>query len=72
MSDKITEKLMRKVPHAQVKVVRGTTHFLPMEAPYAVRDELSRFLSRMVEGFTPAEEGTVRRTLGVVEGRRRA
>lgn len=72
MSDKVTAKLMRKVPAAQVKTLRGTTHFLPMEAPYALRDEFSRFLARMVEGFTPAEEGAVRRTLGVITGGRQS
>ena len=72
MSDQVTAKLMRRVPAAQVKTLGGTTHFLPMEAPYALRDEFSRFLSRMVEGFTPAEEGPVRRTLGVVTGGRKS
>lgn len=72
MTDQVTAKVMRKVPAAQVKTLGGTTHFLPMEAPYALRDEFSRFLASMVEGFTPAEEGPVRRTLGVVTGGRKS
>ena len=72
LSEKVTAKILRKVPFAQIKTLRGTTHFLPMEAPYAVRDEFSRFLSRMIEGFSAGDEGPVRRTLGVVQGRRSA
>jgi len=63
MSDKVADGVQSKVPAAQIKTVRGSTHFLPMEVPYAVRDELSGFISRLVEGFSAADEGPVRRTL---------
>ena len=67
LSDKVVEKLVRKVPALIMKRKRGSSHFLPMEAPYDVRDALSSYLSRLFEGFTVAEEGPVRRTLRVGE-----
>lgn len=67
MTDKVVEKLVRKVPALILKRKRGSSHFLPMEAPYDVRDALSSYLSRLFEGFTMAEEGPVRRTLRVGE-----
>lgn len=63
LSDKVVEKIVRKVPSLILKRKRGSSHFLPMEAPYDVRDALSSYLSRLFEGFTPAEEGPVRRSL---------
>ena len=41
----------------------GTTHFVPMERPYVVRDAISQFLSRLVEGFKAGEVGRVQRNL---------
>lgn len=63
MTGKTRGKLIQLNPNLIVKTVRGTTHFLPMEAPYAVRDELSAFLARLIEGFSMEEEGPVRRSL---------
>ncbi|MEM1104921.1 MAG: alpha/beta hydrolase [Pseudomonadota bacterium] len=63
MSDKVVDKLVRKVPALVIKRTRGSSHFLPMEAPYDVRDALSSYLSRLIEGFTPADEATIRRSL---------
>ncbi|MEO0816196.1 MAG: alpha/beta hydrolase [Pseudomonadota bacterium] len=63
MSDKVVEKVIRKVPSLILKRKRGSSHFLPMEAPYDVRDALSSYLSRLFEGFTPEDEGPVRRSL---------
>ncbi|MEM1150440.1 MAG: alpha/beta hydrolase [Pseudomonadota bacterium] len=63
MTQKVVEKIVRKVPSLIIKRKRGSSHFLPMEAPYDVRDALSSYLSRLFEGFTAAEEGPVRRTL---------
>lgn len=68
MSDDVAQRILRKNPNAIVKTARGTTHFLPMEAPYLVRDELSAFVSRLVEGFSAGDEGAVSRSL---ERRRR-
>jgi len=63
MTDKVVEKIVRKVPSLILKRKKGSSHFLPMEAPYDVRDALSSYLSRLFEGFSPADEGPVRRTL---------
>jgi pimeloyl-ACP methyl ester carboxylesterase len=63
ISGKERAKLIQLNPNLIVKSVRGTTHFLPMEAPYAVRDELSSFVARLIEGFSLEEEGSVRRSL---------
>jgi pimeloyl-ACP methyl ester carboxylesterase len=63
VSDAAMNLFIRKRPHAVVETVRGTTHFLPMETPYAVRDALSGYISRHIEGFSPGEEGPVKRSL---------
>ena len=63
MTGKTRGQLIQLNPNLIVKTVRGTTHFLPMEAPYAVRDELSAFLARLIEGFSVEEEGLVKRSL---------
>jgi hypothetical protein len=44
--------------------IRGTSHFLPMEAPYEIRDQLSAFIARLVERYTLEEDGPVSRGLG--------
>ena len=46
-----------------MKGVRGCSHFLPMEAPYEVRDALSAFIARLVERFTLEEDADVSRSL---------
>ena len=56
-------RILRRYPDAVIKTIRGTTHFLPMEAPYAVRDELSAMISLLVEGFSLGEMGAVKRSL---------
>lgn len=65
MSNKTAERIQKMVPAAQLKTIRGATHFLPMEVPYTVRDELSGFIARLVEGFSAAEEGPVKRNLRI-------
>ena len=57
------KRILRRYPDAMIKTLRGTTHFLPMEAPYAVRDELSAMISLLIEGFAIGEQGPVRRSL---------
>jgi len=57
------KRILRRYPQAIVKTIRGTTHFLPMEAPYAVRDEMSAMVSLLIEGFAMGDEGPVRRSL---------
>jgi pimeloyl-ACP methyl ester carboxylesterase len=63
LSDRVTDKLTRKLPAMVLKRKRGSSHFLPMEAPYEVRDLLSSYISRLVEGFSASEEGPVQRSL---------
>ena len=63
ISKKSAERIQQTVPAATVKLVRGSSHFLPMEVPYSIRDELSGMISRLVEGFSAAEEGPVKRHL---------
>lgn len=65
ISEKVGYRILRKYPQAIVKTQRGTTHFLPMEAPYLVRDELSSMISRLIEGFGAGEEGAVKRSLRI-------
>ena len=63
ITDKVRAKLILSYPAMMMKAVRGTTHFLPMEAPYEVRDQLSAFLARLVERFTLEEDAFVERSL---------
>lgn len=56
------KRILRRYPRAVVKTIRGTTHFLPMEAPYTVRDELSAMISLLIEGFAVGEQGPVKRS----------
>ncbi|KCZ92891.1 alpha/beta fold hydrolase [Hyphomonas johnsonii] len=63
ISGKVRAKLIQLNPNMVMKQVRGTSHFLPMEAPYEVRDQLSAFIARLVEGFTVEEDGPVVRSL---------
>jgi len=67
MSDATVRRLVKLNPMSVVKTCRGSTHFLPMEAPYEVRDTLSSYISRLVEGFSAGEEGSVRRMLDTGE-----
>ena len=46
-----------------MKGVRGVSHFLPMEAPYEVRDVISAYIARLVERLTLEEDSQVSRTL---------
>lgn len=57
------KRILRRYPEAIIKTIRGTTHFLPMEAPYTVRDELSAMISILIEGFSVGDEGPVKRSL---------
>ncbi len=65
ISDKVRARLILSYPAMMMKAVRGTTHFLPMEAPYEIRDQLSAFLARLVERFTLEEDAKVERSLKV-------
>lgn len=67
ISDLVAQKMQRKVPAMALNLKRGSSHFLPMEAPYEVRDLLSSYISRLVEGFSAGEEGPVQRTLTPAE-----
>lgn len=63
VSEPVMRLILQKRPLSVIETVRGTTHFLPMETPYAVRDALSELISRHIEGFSPGEDGPVRRSL---------
>lgn len=63
LTDKVAARLLRKCPHLILKERANTTHFLPMEAPYDVRDQLSAYISNRIEGFSDDEHGMVKRTL---------
>lgn len=70
ISDKVRAQIILMNQALMMKGVRGTSHFLPMEAPYEVRDALSSFIARLVERFTLEEDADVARSLSV--RRRRA
>lgn len=70
ISPKVRAKIILQNPSLMMRGVRGTSHFLPMEAPYEVRDPLSSFIARLVERFTLEEDATVER--GLRQRRRRA
>ena len=49
---------------AAITKVPGTTHFIPMERPYVVRDALKMLYEAMIEGHTLVDYvGAVRRTI---------
>ena len=51
-------------PDAAVTKVPGTTHFVPMERPYVVRDALEMLYQAMIEGHQLVDYvGAVRRTI---------
>ncbi len=51
-------------PDAAVTKVPGTTHFVPMERPYVVRDALQMLFEAMIEGHQLVDYvGAVRRTI---------
>lgn len=51
-------------PDAAVTRVPGTTHFVPMERPYVVRDALKMLFEAMIEGNQQVDYvGAVRRTI---------
>lgn len=63
LSDKVAARMLRKCPQMVLKERANTSHFLPMEAPYDVRDQLSSYISRLIEGFSDEEHGVVKRSL---------
>lgn len=70
ISGKVRAEIIQKNPSLMMRGIRGTTHFLPMEAPYEIRDQLSAFIARLVERLTLEEDAPVSRSLG--QRRRRA
>jgi pimeloyl-ACP methyl ester carboxylesterase len=70
ISDKVRAEIIQQNPSLMMRGIRGTSHFLPMEAPYEVRDQLSAFIARLVERLTLEEDGPVSRNLR--QRRRRA
>ena len=70
ISDKVRAQIIQQNPSLMMRGLRGTSHFLPMEAPYEIRDQLSAFIARLVERFTLEEDAPVER--GLRQRRRRA
>jgi pimeloyl-ACP methyl ester carboxylesterase len=60
-----TDKKIHDIrPDAAVTVVPGTSHFIPMERPYVVRDALKLLYEATVEGAGVVDYvGAVRRTI---------
>lgn len=63
-------RVMRHRPHTVILEPKGTSHFIPMERPYVVRDAISEFLAQYVEGFEIGEEGRVQRNLDSMIGQK--
>lgn len=63
MTDEVAARLTKKCPHLVLKERVNTSHFLPMEAPYDVRDQLSTYISSLIEGLAEDEIGPVKRSL---------
>lgn len=63
MTEQVAARLSRKCPHLVLKERVNTSHFLPMEAPYDVRDQLSAYISSLIEGLSDEEVGAVKRSL---------
>lgn len=63
MTDVVAARLTRKCPHLILKERVNTTHFLPMEAPYDVRDQLSTYIASLIEGLAEDEIGSMKRSL---------
>ena len=63
-------RFMKIKPHTVLLEPSGTSHFIPMERPYVVRDCISEFLARNVEGFAHGDEGRVQRNLDASIGQK--
>lgn len=63
MTDEVAARLTKRCPHLVLKERVNTTHFLPMEAPYDVRDQLSAYISSLIEGLSEDAVGPMKRTL---------
>ncbi len=63
MTDQTAARLVRKCPHLVLKERVNTSHFLPMEAPYDVREQLSTYISTLIEGISDEDVGAVKRSL---------
>lgn len=57
------QRFMKTRPYTVLMEPSGTSHFVPMERPYVVRDSISEYLARFVEGFAAGDEGRVLRNL---------
>ncbi|WP_300380145.1 alpha/beta hydrolase [Henriciella sp.] len=62
MTKRVTNLIISKYPGIILKERPYTSHFHPMEVPYEVRSELSTTISRLIDGFSAADEGAVRRS----------
>ncbi len=63
LTDSVVVRLVRKCPHLVLKERVNTSHFLPMEAPYDVRDHLSAYISSLIEGSPDTDVARLSRSL---------
>ncbi|WP_324612777.1 alpha/beta fold hydrolase [Henriciella litoralis] len=63
LTDAVTKRMLKVYPQIVLKERPNATHFHPMEVPFEVRDELSRTLTHMVDGYSLSEDSLMRRSL---------
>jgi pimeloyl-ACP methyl ester carboxylesterase len=63
MTNKVTNLMMAHYRELVLRERPGASHFHPMEVPYEVRDEMARQIAYLIDGYSPAEDGLLRRTL---------
>lgn len=63
MTNKVTNLMMARYRELVLRERPGASHFHPMEVPYEVRDELARQIAYLIDGYSPTDDGLLRRTL---------
>jgi pimeloyl-ACP methyl ester carboxylesterase len=63
MTSNVAKKMMSKYRALVMRDRPGATHFHPMEVPYEVRDEFARQIAYLIDGYSPGDDGLLRRTL---------
>lgn len=63
MTSGVSNRMMARYRALVMRERPGATHFHPMEVPYEVRDELSRQIAYLIDGYSPGDDGLLRRTL---------
>lgn len=63
MTTRVANRMMARYRALVMRERPGATHFHPMEVPYEVRDELVRQIAYLIDGYSPGDDGLLRRTL---------